>query len=183
MADKHSCRTLAANGDPGDRSSELAWRAPRTPFSYFWEVVSARDSPPDSGRLFQLDIGRATPRVTRWLSVIPAAPPSGCHAPVGAGMPTRMPDSRNHSADGGSRIRLLDGWDFATVIRSSRPRPLRRQHSGSARFGLNQRFRPRRPYSLAERRREDVPDSVFDDSLRLASIWNQAHRSERRDAI
>ena len=122
---KPACRTLAPNGDPGDRSSELAWRAPRTPFSYFWEVVSARDSPPDSGHLFQLDIGRPTRRVTRWLSAIPAAPPSGCHAPVGAGMPTRMPDSGIHSADGGSRIRLLDGWgsivSYDAYVRRTRP--------------------------------------------------------------
>jgi hypothetical protein len=41
---------------------------PRMPFVESWEGVSARNSPPDSDHLFQLDIGRATRRVTRWLS-------------------------------------------------------------------------------------------------------------------
>ena len=41
-----------------------------------------------------------------------AAPPSGCPAPVGADMPTRMPDSEIHSADDWDRSGCWTDGDF-----------------------------------------------------------------------
>jgi hypothetical protein len=89
LGGKPAYRTLAPNGEPGDRSRELAGRAPRgRRFSNFGKGYRP-EIPAASDHLFRLDIGRATRRVTRWLSATPAAPPSGRHAPVGAGMPDR----------------------------------------------------------------------------------------------
>ena len=60
------------------------------------------------------DFGRATSRLTGRLLAISAAPPLGCHPPVGAGMPAEAPDSGIRSARtaGHGPIRLLDGWGF-----------------------------------------------------------------------
>ena len=95
-------------------SSELAWRAPRgRRFSNFWEVVSARDFPPDSGHLFRLDRACDAPgyalrlrRVVTYLLAQACQP--RCR------ILKFIPRTAGHGP-----IRLLDGWGFRDSYRLS----------------------------------------------------------------
>jgi hypothetical protein len=105
-------------------NSPGALRGRRFPNSgkWYWPEIPLLTTATCSGSISGVRRGG----LRNWLSAIAAAPPSGCHAPLGPGMPTRMPDSGIHR---GRRVTDRSGcWtdgDFATAMRSLRRVPLK----------------------------------------------------------